>query len=197
MAGSDVGNHRGDEEGAVARSVGFVLSIFAGFFLKRVKATDARGKDHAHLIVLDALIVQVRVENGLLGGCQCVLCVQIGAAHFFHLGAVVRIEHRHSVVEILDLARELCLEQRCVEVGDGAGTTLAIESGLPSGLHIIAQWGDSSHSRNHYSLEFHIKEVIRVLKSLNLKNGSSFSSVPTLEVVGAELAKGEPKKNVV
>ena len=134
----DVGNHLGDEEGVILRTVGLVEGIISGFLLKGVEAADTGSYDNAHTVFVDgAFGIKAGVGHSLASSHDAILGIEVELAQFFAVEMVCSIE-------VFDFAGKLCLELRGVKVSNRGGTALAGEGSGPCGGHIIAQGADSA-----------------------------------------------------
>ncbi len=81
MAGSDVGDHLGDEEGVVFGTLLFIERIVTGFLLEGVEAADTGGYDNAYPVAVEVgSLLQAGVGHGLTGGHERILTGRRGRA---------------------------------------------------------------------------------------------------------------------
>jgi hypothetical protein len=150
MAGSDVGDHLGDEEWVVFGTLLFIERIVTGFLLEGVEAADTGGYDNAYPVAVEVgSLLQAGVGHGLTGGHERILGVEVELTEFLAVDMV-------GGVEALYLAGKLSLKLRGVEVCDRCCTAFAFKGGGPGGLDIIAQRGYGAEACHYYSLKFHI-----------------------------------------
>ena len=145
VPGGYVGDHLGDEEWIVLRSVLFMHGIVSGFFLESVKATDTGSYDHTHAVFVDFLAcLKTCIGYGFAGCNHCILSVEVELAELLAVEVV-------SAVEVLDFTGKLSLEFRSVEVSDGSGAADAFKGVVPCCSYVVTYGGDCAESGDYYS----------------------------------------------
>lgn len=169
---SDVGNHLRDEEGVVFGAVGGVDGIISGLLFESVKTADACGDDYTDAVAVEVLFfLKTGISYGLTRSHHGILGIKVELTQLFAVEMLV-------AVETLDLAGELGFEQRCVEMGDRAGTAHAVDGVFPGGLHIVAERSDGAEACDYYSFKFHINQKIAAVQiALRLGKGRAAQSV--------------------
>ncbi len=146
VAGCDVGNHLGDEEGIVFGSLLRAMKCeISGFLLECVKSADTCRENNADTILVDSFAFKTCIFYCLVGSLKRIHGVKVKLTGF------LAVEMRGRI-KILDLACELCLEFGCVEVCNRGGTALAGLGILPGRRHIVADRSQSPESRYYNSL---------------------------------------------
>ena len=145
MARSYIGNHFGDEEGIVFRSLIFMKGIVAGFFLNCVVTSYKGSHDHAHTIFIDVFAIELGVFHSLLGCHKGILSIQIKLAEALAVEMI-------SAIEIFNFAGKLRFELGSIEMGDGSRAALAAHSCIPSTFNVISERGDGTQAGDYNSL---------------------------------------------
>ena len=148
MTAGDVGDHLRDEERIVTRARFLVHGIIAGLEFKGVKTADTCCHDNADTVFIDILAVESGVGHCLTGCDYAILGVEVELTGFFAVEVLVGIK-------VFNLAGELCLKLRGVEVGYGSGTATTGLRGLPCRGNVVAQRRDCAQAGDNYTFKFH------------------------------------------
>ena len=132
-----VGDHHRDEQ---RRNAGRAALVQAVVLLDEgVHAADAAAHIHAEALGIDRA-QNAAVLHGLLGGSHGILRKEVHAALGGHVHAEIRS------VKILDLGRDLDLEIRGIEFGDGADAADAALEAVPEGGQAVADGRNHAHA---------------------------------------------------
>ena len=99
-----------------------------------METADAGGENHADTVLVEVLVVEVGIVDGLAGSHEGIHGVEVERAGLLAVEMLRRIE-------ILELAGKLGLELRGVEMGDGAGAADSVNSVIPAFRHVLADRG--------------------------------------------------------
>ena len=137
-----------------------------------MKTADTCGDDYTDAVAVEVLFfLKTGISDGLTRSHHGILGIKVELTQLFAVEMLV-------AVETLDLAGELGFEQRCVEMGDRAGTTYAIDGVFPGGLHIVAERSDGAEACDYYSFKFHINQKIAAVQiALRLGKGRAAQPV--------------------
>ena len=126
-----------------------IQRIVSGFFFKCMEAADTGSYDNTHAILVDRVLgVDTCVGYGLTGCHNGILGIKVELTKLLAVEVFV-------TVEVLYLAGELCLELRCVKMGDRTGSADAVLGVLPRGGNIVADGADHSEAGYYDSFKFH------------------------------------------
>ena len=145
LSGSDVGNHLRDEEWVELGAVLRVLSIIGNLVLESLYTTNAHAIDNADTVLVHFIQIQSGVLHTLHSRNHGQLCVAVELACLLAVNVVIDIE-------VLNLASELCLKQRTIEMGNRRSTALAGKQVLPSLLRRVANRCNGTETCYYYSL---------------------------------------------
>ena len=169
IAGSNIGNHHGDEEGRNA--LHSTLFQLIALFHKGVHAADT-GTDIDTQTVRIHFSLNAAVLHGLHGGSHGVLGIQVGLANLalFHIQAGVKILHFGSYLYLAGGVAG-------VKAGDGANAVFAGNQAVPGFFRSVADGGDGANSGNHNSSHEKIPPIVyqnRIRTALHLYRPQGF-----------------------
>ena len=116
----------GDEEGTeLGTDLGTRASVGFNLLLESLDAADADAIDDTHAVLIQTFLLQAAVGDGLLGGSDGILAIEI------HLAGLLAVDAIFLGVEVLHLAGKLRLELLGIEMGNRCSTTHARHQVLP------------------------------------------------------------------
>ena len=154
MAGSDIGDHRRDEQRRNPLS-GRIFYDLLGLLELNFKTTDARTDIHAETEGIDVGIFAFGLEPRILHcliGCGYTVLGEKGL--LAHEGLVHPILQG---IEILDLGCDMHRQQRSIEFSDCLNATDSVLKVVPERGDIVSDSGNDSKACDYYSVFFHIK----------------------------------------
>ena len=132
MTCSDVGNHLGDEEGVVFRTLLCAVEcVIAGFLFEGVQTADTGCKDHTYTVFVDAFIFKPCISDSFISCHERIHCVEVELACFLAVEML-------GLIEILHLTSKLSLELAGIEVCNRACAANAFLGVFPCCRYIIA-----------------------------------------------------------
>ena len=149
MTRCDVGNHLGDEERVVFRTLLGMHRIISGFLLKSVKTADTGRHNHSHTVTVEIVgFFNTRILNCLTGCHHGILSIQVKLTELFAVKVIFTFK-------VFNLAGKLCLEQRRIEMRDRSGSADPFQCVFPRCFNVVAYWGHGSKTGYNYSFKFH------------------------------------------
>ena len=149
LAGCNVGNHLGDEEGVILGAERLVGALVVPFlFLEGVHSANANAQHHADACLVSLLYVETAIIHGHRSCCHSKLAIGVHLASFLAVDEV-------CCVETLHLTGKGGLEVGCIEMGNRGCTAHACYNVLPGFLCGVAKRSYGANARYYYSFQFH------------------------------------------